>query len=179
MIFFVMICQKKDVIWKNGLLGLRLLVNILREKTGHFCKALFRSFNVANGTSFWEMEPKFLNLIATCEEIRCSAHIQLGLNKVITEKIYFISSPSVPIAFQIKHCEYKWNSISVGIILTIDTNFLTVNWDAFLLFLLEFFLNESDLSLNSANSRKLINHWSMNWAQFKDLTLTCVKLALW
>ena len=34
--------------------------------------------------------------------------------------------------------------------------------------LLEFFLNGAELSLNSVNSEKLINHWSMNWAQFKD-----------
>ena len=33
---------------------------------------------------------------------------------------------------------------------------------------LEFFLNGAELSLNSVNSEKLINHWSMNWAQFKD-----------
>ena len=33
---------------------------------------------------------------------------------------------------------------------------------------LEFFLNGTELLLNSVNSEKLINHWSMNWAQFKD-----------
>ena len=36
---------------------------------------------------------------------------------------------------------------------------------------MEFFLNGAELSLNSANStnsRNLINHWSINWAQFKD-----------
>ena len=33
---------------------------------------------------------------------------------------------------------------------------------------LEFFLNGAELSLNSVNSEKLINHPSMNWAQFKD-----------
>ena len=33
---------------------------------------------------------------------------------------------------------------------------------------LEFFLNGAELSLNSVNSEKLINHGSMNWAQFKD-----------
>ena len=36
---------------------------------------------------------------------------------------------------------------------------------------LEFFLNGAELSLNSVNSGNsgnLINHWSMNWAQFKD-----------
>ena len=33
---------------------------------------------------------------------------------------------------------------------------------------LEFFLNGAELSLNSANSGNLLNHWSMNWAQFKD-----------
>ena len=32
----------------------------------------------------------------------------------------------------------------------------------------EFFLNGAELSLNSVNSEKLINHPSMNWAQFKD-----------
>ena len=26
----------------------------------------------------------------------------------------------------------------------------------------------TELSFNSANSGNLINHWSMNWAQFKD-----------
>ena len=34
--------------------------------------------------------------------------------------------------------------------------------------IMEFFLNGAELSLNSVNSEKLINHWSMNWAQFKD-----------
>ena len=37
--------------------------------------------------------------------------------------------------------------------------------------ILEFFLNVAELStnsVNSANSGNLINHWSMNWAQFKD-----------
>ena len=37
--------------------------------------------------------------------------------------------------------------------------------------ILEFFLNEAELSLNSVNSvnsGNLINHPSMNWAQFKD-----------
>ena len=34
--------------------------------------------------------------------------------------------------------------------------------------ILEFFLNGAELSLNSVNSEKLINHPSMNWAQFKD-----------
>ena len=36
---------------------------------------------------------------------------------------------------------------------------------------MEFFLNGAELSLNlviSANSSNLINHWTMNWAQFKD-----------
>ena len=33
---------------------------------------------------------------------------------------------------------------------------------------IEFFLNEAELSLNSVNSGNLINHWSMNWSQFKD-----------
>ena len=33
---------------------------------------------------------------------------------------------------------------------------------------LEFFLNGAELSLNSAISGKVINHWSMNWAWFKD-----------
>ena len=36
---------------------------------------------------------------------------------------------------------------------------------------MEFFLNGEELSLNSvisANSGNLVNHWSMNWAQFKD-----------
>ena len=33
---------------------------------------------------------------------------------------------------------------------------------------IEFFLNEGELSLNSLNSRNLINYWSMNWSQFKD-----------
>ena len=35
----------------------------------------------------------------------------------------------------------------------------------------EFFLNGAEFSLssvNSANSGNLINHWSMNWAKFKD-----------
>ena len=37
--------------------------------------------------------------------------------------------------------------------------------------IMEFFLNGAELSLNSvnsANSGKLINHWSMNWDQIKD-----------
>ena len=36
---------------------------------------------------------------------------------------------------------------------------------------MEFFLNGTELSLNSVNSAdsgNLINHWTMNWAQFKD-----------
>ena len=33
---------------------------------------------------------------------------------------------------------------------------------------MEFFLDGADLSLDSANSGNLINHRSMNWAQFKD-----------
>ena len=36
---------------------------------------------------------------------------------------------------------------------------------------MEFFINGAELllnSVNSANSGNLINHWSMNWAQFKD-----------
>ena len=33
---------------------------------------------------------------------------------------------------------------------------------------MEFFLNRAELSLNSVYSEKLINHSSMNWAQFKD-----------
>ena len=33
---------------------------------------------------------------------------------------------------------------------------------------MEFFLNGAGHSLNSVNSGNLINHWSMNWAQFKD-----------
>ena len=43
---------------------------------------------------------------------------------------------------------------------------------------LEFFLNRTGLSFNSVisgNSRNLINHWSMNWTQFKDpATHTCL-----
>ena len=31
-----------------------------------------------------------------------------------------------------------------------------------------FFLNGAELSLNSINSGNLINHWSMNFGQFKD-----------
>ena len=33
---------------------------------------------------------------------------------------------------------------------------------------MEFFLNGAKLSLNSANSENVINHSSMDWAQFKD-----------
>ena len=33
---------------------------------------------------------------------------------------------------------------------------------------MEFFLNGAELSVNSVNSGNLINHFSMNWAQFKD-----------
>ena len=33
---------------------------------------------------------------------------------------------------------------------------------------MEFFLNRTKFQLNQANLGKLINHWSMNWAQFKD-----------
>ena len=40
------------------------------------------------------------------------------------------------------------------------------NWIVCLL--LEFFLNGAELSVNSANTGNLINHWSMNWTQFKD-----------
>ena len=43
---------------------------------------------------------------------------------------------------------------------------------------LEFFVNEEELSLNSVNSGKLINHSSMNWVQFKNpVSHAC--LALW
>ena len=34
--------------------------------------------------------------------------------------------------------------------------------------ILEFSLNGAELSLNSANSENLRNHWNMNWVQFKD-----------
>ena len=36
-------------------------------------------------------------------------------------------------------------------------------------------------SVNSAISGNLMNHWSMNWAQFKDtfISATCVLLVLW
>ena len=33
---------------------------------------------------------------------------------------------------------------------------------------MEFFLNGAELSPNSVKSEKMINHPSMNWAQFKD-----------
>ena len=33
---------------------------------------------------------------------------------------------------------------------------------------MELFLNRAELSLNSGNPRNLINHLSMNWAQYKD-----------
>ena len=33
---------------------------------------------------------------------------------------------------------------------------------------MEFFLNGSELSLNSVNLGNLINHWSMNWAKLND-----------
>ena len=39
------------------------------------------------------------------------------------------------------------------------------------IFFMDFFLNGAELSLNSViseNSGNLINHWSMNWAQFKE-----------
>ena len=46
-----------------------------------------------------------------------------------------------------------------------------------------FFLNEAELPLNSSNSGNLINHWSMNWAQFKDplcyLCLAGAVTAIW
>ena len=52
--------------------------------------------------------------------------------------------------------------------------------------LLEFFLNGAELSLNlviSANSGNFINHWNMNWAQFKDpashICLTGSVVASW
>ena len=35
-------------------------------------------------------------------------------------------------------------------------------------FLLDFVLNGVEPSMNSANSGNLINHWNMNWIQFKD-----------
>ena len=45
---------------------------------------------------------------------------------------------------------------------------------------LEFFLNGAELSLNSGN---LINHWSMNWARFKDpvshMCLSGTVVAFW
>ena len=48
---------------------------------------------------------------------------------------------------------------------------------------MEFFLNEAELSLNSVNSKKLINHPSMNWAQVKDaishMCLAGAVLACW
>ena len=51
---------------------------------------------------------------------------------------------------------------------------------------LEFFLNEAELSLNSvisANSGNLINHWSINWAQFKGsfshMCLAGTEVAFW
>ena len=48
---------------------------------------------------------------------------------------------------------------------------------------IEFFLNGAELSLNSLNSEKLINHGSMNWAQFKVLVshicLTGTVVASW
>ena len=34
--------------------------------------------------------------------------------------------------------------------------------------IMEFFLNGAELSLNSVNSGNLINHWTMNWAKYKD-----------
>ena len=47
---------------------------------------------------------------------------------------------------------------------------------------LEFFLNGTGLSFNSVisgNSGNLINHWSMNWIQFKDpATHTCLAGAM-
>ena len=47
---------------------------------------------------------------------------------------------------------------------------------------LEFFLNGTGLSFNSVisgNSGNLINHWSMNWTQFKDpATHTCLAGAM-
>ena len=45
-----------------------------------------------------------------------------------------------------------------------------VAFNLFIKVTLKFFLNWAELLLNlvnSANSRNLINHWSMNWAQFK------------
>ena len=47
---------------------------------------------------------------------------------------------------------------------------------------MEFFLNEAELSLNSvnsANSGNLINHWSLNWADFKDVCLAGAVVASW
>ena len=41
---------------------------------------------------------------------------------------------------------------------------------------MEFFLNWEELSLNSGNSGNLINHWSMNWANFdpaSHMSLAC------
>ena len=43
---------------------------------------------------------------------------------------------------------------------------------------LEFSLNRAELSLNSANSGNLRNHWGMIWVQYKDL-LCCLCVCGW
>ena len=47
----------------------------------------------------------------------------------------------------------------IGLIL--DNHWVITNW-------MEFFLNGARLSWNFVNSLNLINHWIMNWSQFKD-----------
>ena len=44
---------------------------------------------------------------------------------------------------------------------------------------LEFFLNGAELSLNSANSGNLINHWSTIWRSFLYMCLAGVLVASW
>ena len=58
-----------------------------------------------------------------------------------------------------------WNNLYLGISVTRVSLGVFVT---FLGILMEFYLNGTELSLNSGNSGNLKNHWSINWAQFKD-----------
>ena len=60
-----------------------------------------------------------------------------------------------PLRVQDSHSLVKWKKLK--------------NKDVLIFYaLMEFFLNGAELSLNSANSGNVKNHWSMNWAEHKD-----------
>ena len=64
----------------------------------------------------------------------------------------------------------------------VQTSYLW-DYDHQILQIMEFFINGVELKLNSANSQNLINHWSMDWAQFKDpvshMCLAGIVVASW